>query len=53
MQYDVTGCVIFKSNQIEYLENKAVTKILSKKLYSDFNWSFQCNKKIVGENFVS
>ena len=35
MQYDVTGCVIFKSNQIEYLENKAVTKILSKKLYSD------------------
>ena len=34
-------------------KSKTVTKILSKKLYYDFNWSFQCNQKFVGENFVS
>ena len=32
-------------------KSKAVTKVLSKKLYYDFNRSFQCNKKYCGRKF--
>ena len=50
----MTSLVVSFSNQMKLniSKNKAVTKILSNKLYSDFNCSFQGNKKIVGENFV-
>ena len=51
----MTSLVVSFSNQIKLniSKSKAVTKILSKTLYGDFNRSFQGNKKIVGENFVS
>ena len=50
----MTSLVVSFSNQIKLniSKSKAVTKILSK-TYGDFNRSFQGNKKIVGENFVS
>ena len=37
MLNNVTGCVISKSNKIEYFEKKDSSKNLSKKLYCDFN----------------
>ena len=50
----MTSLVVSFSNQIKLnISRSKQVKILSKKLYSDFNWSFVCNKKIVGENFVS
>ena len=50
----MTLLVVLFSNQIKLniSKSKAVAKIVSKKLCCDFNWSFQCNKKIVRENFV-
>ena len=36
------------SNQTKFniSTSKTDVKILSKKLHNDFNWSFQCNKKL-------
>ena len=47
MHNDVTGCVDFVSNKMEYLEQ---LKKFYHKSYIFFNLSFQCNNKIVDEN---
>ena len=51
MHNDVTGCVTFISNKIEYLKKYDSKKILSKKLYYDFK-SFQYNKKNCERKFL-
>ena len=49
-----TQVVLFSYKmKLNISKSKAVTKVLSKKLYCDLYRSSQCNKKIVGEIFVS